>query len=51
MSHDTALVDAELVEDLVDNRSPFWNTTSRFAMRGLGPPKPPPAQFSVNKPP
>jgi len=50
MSHDAAFVDTELIEDLVDNRSPFRNTASRFGMRCLGLPKPPPAKFPVSKP-
>jgi len=49
MSHDAALFNTELIEDLVDHRSPFRNTASRFAMRCLSPPKSPPAQFSANE--
>jgi len=49
MSHDAALVDTELIEDLVDHRSPFRYTASRFGMRCLGSPKPPPARFSVTR--
>ena len=48
MSHDAALFNPELIEDLVDHRSPFRNTASGFAMRCLSPPKPPPVQFSAN---
>jgi hypothetical protein len=38
MGHDAALINAELVENLVDDRSPFRNTASRFLARSLCPP-------------
>ena len=36
MSHNAAFANTELIEDLVDNRSPLRNTASRFAMWCLG---------------
>ena len=49
MSHDTAFVDTELIEDLVDYRSPFRNAASRFGMWCLGLPKSPPTTSSIRK--
>lgn len=48
MSHDAALVDTELIENLINDGRPFRNSASRFMMRCLGPPKSPSVQSSVS---
>ena len=48
MSHDTALVNTELIENLVDHRRPLRNSASRFMGWCLGPPKSPSVQSVVS---
>lgn len=48
MRDNAALVNTEQIENLVDHRSPFRDTTGRFVVGRLSPPESPSMQSSVS---
>jgi hypothetical protein len=49
MSHNAALINAEQIENLIDHRSPFRDTTGRFVVGCFSPPESPSMQSSVSR--